>query len=188
MPFICPVCSKKFYSQSQNCIQCDTCQGWVHHDNRLKCSGLTDSEFEEHQNNEYRPYECDHCVSVKIAKENNSVFVTLPFPVECEDNIFGKIEGKARPDVSSLTPEQLKKFVTQCDAIKTQLEEAKDENEQLVSTLVNSNYYDIKKFNRIKHDKESSFGLLHINIASLNAHMVLGITPPFLVRTIDVTS
>ena len=171
MPFICPVCSKNYYLQSQNCIQCDTCQGWVHHENRLRCSGLTDAEFVEHQNNEYKPFECDHCVSVKIAKENNSVFVTLPFPVECEDNIFGKTENKIKPDVSSLTPEQLKKFVKQCDAIKTQLDEVNDENEQLVSTLVNSNYYDIKKFNKIKHDTESSFGMLHVNIASLNAHI-----------------
>ena len=140
MPYICPVCSKSYYPQSQNCIQCGTCQGWVHHENRLRCSGLTDAEFEEHQNDEYKPYECDHCVSVKIAKENNSVFVTLPFPVECEDNIFGKPEEKNRPDVSSLTPEQLRKFVKQCDDIKSQLDETLDDNEQLVSTLVNSNY------------------------------------------------
>ena len=171
MPYICPVCSKSYYPQSQNCIQCGTCQGWVHHENRLRCSGLTDAEFEEHQNDEYKPYECDHCVSVKIAKENNSVFVTLPFPVECEGNIFGKPEENNRPDVSSLTPEQLKKFVKQCDDIKSQLDETLDDNEQLVSTLVNSNYYDIKKFNKIKLDKESSFGMLHVNIASLNAHI-----------------
>ena len=171
MPYICPVCSKSYYPQSQNCIQCDTCQGWVHHENRLRCSGLTETEFEEHQNNEYKPYECDHCVSVKIAKENNSVFVSLPFPVECEDNIFGKPEEKSRPDVSSLTPEQLKKFTKECNAIKSHLDEAQDENEQLVSTLVNSNYYDVKKFNKIKHDKESSFGMIHVNIASLNAHI-----------------
>ena len=107
----------------------------------------------------------------KIAKENNSVFVRLPFPVECEDNIFGKPEEKPRPDVSSLTPDQLKKFVKQCDLIQEQLQETRDDNEELVSTSVNSKYYDIKQFNKIKHDKESSFGLLHVNIASLNAHI-----------------
>ena len=170
MPHICPVCSKQYYPQSQNCIQCDTCQGWIHHENRLRCSGLTDTEFEEHQNDEFKPFECDHCVSVKIAKENNSIFVSLPFPVECEDNIFGKPEEKARADVSSLTPEQLKNFRKQCDLIQTQLDEASDDNEH-ISTLVNSNYYDIKKFNKIKHDKESSFGMLHVHKASLNAHI-----------------
>ena len=171
MPFICPVCSKSYYPQSQNCIQCDTCQGWVHHENRLRCSGLTDTEFEEHLKDEFKPYECDHCISVKIAKENNSVFVALPFPVECEDNIFGKPDEKPRPDVSSITPDQLKKFVKQCDLIQEQLQETRDNNEELVSTSVNSKYYDIKQFNKIKHDKDSSFGLLHVNIASLNAHI-----------------
>ena len=107
MPNICPVCSKNNYPY-QNCIQCDTCQGWVHHDNRLKCSGLTNNEFKEHVDNEYKAFVCDHCVSVKIAKENNSIFVRLPFPVECEGNIFGKPIEKHRPDVSSLSSEQLK--------------------------------------------------------------------------------
>ena len=70
-----------------------------------------------------------------------------------------------------MTPEQLKKFVKQCDDIPDHLYEAKDNNEELISTSVNSNYYDIKKFNKIKYDKESSFGMLHVNIASLNLHI-----------------
>ena len=57
---------------------------WVHHGNRLKCSGLTDSEYQEHRSDEHKPFECDRCVGVRIAKANNSVFVTLPFPVECD--------------------------------------------------------------------------------------------------------
>ena len=132
---------------------------------------MTDTEFKEHQNDPHKPFECDHCVSVKIAKEYNSVFVQLPYPVECDDFIFGKPEEKARPDVSSISPEQLKKFVKQCDAIRDHLDEANENNEELITTSVNSNYYDIKKFNKIKHDKESSFGLLHVNIASLNLHV-----------------
>ena len=170
MPYICPVCSKNYYPHVQNCIQCDTCKGWVHHDNRLKCSGLTDSEFEEHINDEHKFFECDHCVAVKIANENNSVFIRLPFPVECEGNIFSKPEEKCKPDVSTLTPEQLRKFVKQCDTINEQLDNSSDENENLVSTLVNSKYYDIKKFNKVRYDKKSKFSLMHVNIASLNAH------------------
>ena len=171
MPYICPVCSKNFYPNVQNCIQCDTCKGWVHHENRLKCSALTDIEFAEHQNDEYKPYECDHCVAEKIANDNNSIFVRLPFPVECEGNPFGKPADKIKPDVSSLTPEQLKKFVKQCDTIQEQLDSVNDENDNLTSTLVNSKYYDFKKFNKIRYDKESKFGLMHVNIASLNAHV-----------------
>ena len=169
MPNICPVCSKNNYPY-QNRIQCDTCQGWVHHDNRLKCSGLTNNEFKEHVDDEYKAFVCDHCVSVKIAKENNSIFVRLPFPVECEGNIFGKPIEKYRPDVSSLSSEQLKKFVKQCDVIRDQLDDAKEHDDE-VSTSINSNYYDINKFNKIKHDKQSAFNLLHVNIASLDAHI-----------------
>ena len=171
MPYICPVCSKFFYSQSQNCIQCDTCRGWVHHDNRLKCSGLTDAEYEEHMKDEFKPYECDHCVAVKIAEENKSIFVQLPFPVECEGNIFGKPTEKIKPDVSSLTPDQLKKFIKNCDAIQDQLDTEKDDDEKLVSTSVNSKYYNINKFNKIRFDEKSKFGLMHVNIASLNLHI-----------------
>ena len=95
----------------------------------------------------------------------------MPYVVECDDFIFGKPDEKVWPDVSSISPEQLKKFVKQCDAIREHLNEASDNTEELISTSVNSNYYDIKKFNKIKYDKESSFSLLHVNIASLNLHV-----------------
>ena len=171
MPYICPVCSKNFYPQSQNCLQCDTCKGWVHHDNRLKCSGLTDAEFAEHMNDEFKPFECDHCVGVKIAKENGTVFAQLSFVVECEGNIFGKPVEKSRPDISSMSPAQLKKFMKNCDAIQEQLDTTRDDDEKLVSTLVNSKYYELNKFNKVRFDKKSKFGLMHVNIASLNLHV-----------------
>ena len=171
MPYICPVCSKNYYPQSQDCLQCDTCKGWVHHDNRLKCSGLTDAEFKEHANDEFKPFECDHCVAVKIAKENGAIFTLLPFPVECEGNIFGKPAEKIKPDITSMTPEQLKKFLKNCDAIQEQLDSSDDDTEKFVSTSVNSKYYDFKKFNKIRFDSKSTFGLYHVNIASLNAHV-----------------
>ena len=75
----------------------------------------------------------------------------LPFPVECAGNIFGKPVEKARPDISSISPDQVKKIVKQCDIIRNQLHDAQEENDEIVSTLVNSNYYDINKFNKIKH-------------------------------------
>ena len=111
MPIICPVCSKKYYKASQNVLECTTCNGWIHHGNRLECSGLTDTEYQEHLNDVLKPFECDHCVKEKIAKANNSVFVTLPFPVECEDNPFGNPQLKPKSDISSMTTSQLKKFV-----------------------------------------------------------------------------
>ena len=60
----------------------------------LKCSGLTDTEFFAHIEDTEKPYECDNCIGKRIAEENNSNFLRLPFPVECEGNIFGKPEKK----------------------------------------------------------------------------------------------
>ena len=170
MPSICPVCSKNCYS-SQNVVECTSCKNWIHHGNRLRCSGLTDIEFQDHTLDEFKPFECDYCVSLRISSENNSIFLRLPFPVECEGNIFGKPSPVPKSDVTSLSPDQLKKFVKQCDDIKNFVTKSNEpENDQL-STTINSQYYDIKKFNKLKIDKKSSLGLFHANIASLNLHI-----------------
>ena len=170
MPPTCPVCTKRLYNNYQNSVQCTSCNGWVHHDNRLKCSGLTDIEFEDHQKDPNKPYECDHCISQKIAKENNSYFIRLPFPVECEGNIFGKPETKSTPDISSMTSAQLKKFIRECESIDKQFSSDNDDDNALLTSTVNSRYYNVNNFNKIKIDKSSSLGLLHVNIASLNKH------------------
>ena len=72
-----------------------------------------------------------------------------------------------------MTPTQLKKFVEQCEKINNQLKSNDDdfENNDLSSSTVNSKYYNIKELNSLKPDKLSSFGLLHVNIASLDAHI-----------------
>ena len=172
MPSLCPVCTKRLYTY-QNALECTSCHNFVHHGNMLKCSSLTDTEFEEHVNDHDKPFECDHCAGMKIAEINNSYFIRLPFPVECEENIFGKPTEKLKPDVSSMNPAQLKKFLKECETIEKQLSSENDdddyENELLTST-VNSKYYNFKNFNSIKIDKSSSFGLFHVNIASLNKH------------------
>ena len=169
MPHTCPVCSKDCHS-SQNWLECTSCRKWVHHGNRLQCSGLTDTEFDEHKIDELKSFECDHCISEKMAKANNDIFIRLPFPVECEGNIFGKPPQKPQADITSMNADQLKKFVRQCSAIENQLNDQGDENDE-TSSLVNSQYYDIKNLNSIKFDKSSSFSLMHVNIASLDAHI-----------------
>ena len=173
MPKKCQVCTKNLYSY-QNFIQCTSCFGWIHHGNRLDCSSLTDEEFEEHVSDVNKPFTCDHCISERISKENNSVFQTLPFPVECEDNIFGKPpETKRKPDISSLTPSELNKFVNQCKNIENKIKSVSDdENEEdFFNSMVDSKYYNIKDFNKMKPDRSSSLGLMHVNIASLDAHI-----------------
>ena len=95
----------------------------------------------------------------------------LPFLVECEENIFGKPPPTPKPDVTSMSPEQLKKFVKQCEEIKNCVTKSNEEENDQLTLNINSQYYDIKKFNKTKIDKKSSFGLFHVNIASLNAHI-----------------
>ena len=120
MPIICPVCSKQRYSY-QAVIQCKSCQGWVHHANRLNCSGLSDNEFIEHTTDDDKPYECDHCIIERNSGHNRSNFVTLPFTHESDINIFNAPTLNQRPDVNSLNPEELRKFVQQCKSIRKQL-------------------------------------------------------------------
>ena len=171
MPLICTVCSKNCHSY-QGRIQCTSCEGWVHHGNRLNCSGMTDTEFENHITDELRPFECDHCVNIRISRTNSSVFHCLPFVHECEGNIFNVPGTNQRVDVSSMTPEQLSKFVRQCESIQNLINSnTDDDSDELFLTQVNSKYYDMKQLNSLKVDVPSSFGLLHVNIASLNAHI-----------------
>ena len=116
---------------------------------------MTDIEFQEHSLDEFKPFECDYCLSLRISLENNSIFVKFPFPVECKENIFGQPLPIPKPDVTSMSPEQLKKFVKQCDEINNLVTKSNEEDNQLTSTI-NSQYYDIKKFNKTKIDKKSS--------------------------------
>ena len=93
--------------------------------------------------------------------------------MECEDNIFGKPPEKLRkPDISSISTSELNKFVKQCKSIKNQLKSVSDneDEEDFFNSIVNSEYYSINDFNKIKPDN-SSFGLAHVNIASLDAHI-----------------
>ena len=111
MPQKCPVCTKFLYSY-QNFVQCDVYFGWIHHGNRLECSGLTDVEFNEHVNDIHKPFTCDHCVSERISKDKHSSFQTLPFSVECDGSFFGKPpEIQRKPDINSMTTNELNKFV-----------------------------------------------------------------------------
>ena len=147
MPIICPVCSKQRFSY-QSVIQCKSCQGWVHHANRLNCSGLSDNEFIEHTTDDDKPYECDHCIIERNSGHNRSNFVTLPFTHESDINIFNAPTLNQRPDVNSLNPEELRKFVQQCKSIRKQLNSEHNTEDDFFSTQVNSKYYDIKK---LKH-------------------------------------
>ena len=158
MPLNCTVCTKSCYSYQAR-IQCTSCEGWVHHGNRHNCSGMTETEFETHTTDELKPFECDHCVNIRISRTNSSVFHCLPFVDECENNIFNAPVTNQRDDVCSMAPEQLSKFVRQCESIQNMINSnTDDDSDELFSTQVNSKYYDIKQLNSLKVDVPSSFG------------------------------
>ena len=60
-------------------------------------------------------------------------------------------------------------FATECDLIQNYLNCENDED--ILLNHFNSEYYDEIKFNSMKIDLPSGFGLRHTNIASLNLHI-----------------
>ena len=72
-------------------------------------------------------------------------------------------------DVNLLPNHNITKFTVECDKIINEINNG--EEDPNLPSLIDSNYYDINEFNSCKIDKSSSFGLLHINIASLNKHI-----------------
>ena len=81
MPDICPICTR-IWRPGQHSILCKSCERWVHHNNRNKCSGLTNVEFDLHSNDQDKPWICDIC----IAKNNYKIFSFLPFIDDVVDN------------------------------------------------------------------------------------------------------
>ena len=69
-----------------------------------------------------------------------------------------------------MSASQLNKFIKECETIENHLSTNENDNDELLTPTVNSKYYNLKKFNSLKIDKTSSFGFLHVNIASLNKH------------------
>ena len=63
-------------------------------------------------------FDCDRCISEHNARNKSATLQQLPFPHECEDNIFNAPNINQRADVCSLTPEELRKFVLQCKSIQ----------------------------------------------------------------------
>ena len=150
MPDICPVCTR-IWRPGQHSILCKSCEGWVHHNNRNKCSGLTTVEFDRHSNDLDKPWICDIC----IAKNNYKIFSFLPF-------IDVVVDNKVIPYASNILSSALvnhKDFISKCNSGNNPTFEYDDTDN--VSSTVNS----------LEIDLPSSFGALHVNIASLDNHI-----------------
>ena len=59
----CPKC-RKFFSDNQNSICCDTCENWFH----LRCSGLSRKEFKLHCEDSNKVFSCAFCINYKCGK------------------------------------------------------------------------------------------------------------------------
>ena len=146
--------------EGQNSIQCSNCKQWIHNNNRKKCLLLTNEEFKFHNENENLSWNC-----AKRDAEN------FPFININENDFFlSNFSGNLTlsDDVNLITNHNVTKFTVECDKITSAINNDEDPN---IPSLIDSNYYDINEFNSCKIDKPSSFGLLHINIASLNKHI-----------------
>ena len=67
---------------------------------------------------------------------------------------------------------RFKNFIKTCENIKFSVDSNEDEivtDDILFNNVINSNYYDLQELNKIKIDP-STLGIMHTNIASLNAH------------------
>ena len=166
MSYACPICYQR-WKLGQKSIQCVSCLNWIHHDNKNNCSGLTDSEFLSHCNDINKQWECDKCVS-------NS-FMFLPF-THGDDSISFEVNSNLNHlsnDVNFHISNDDKIFRASCDSMINLFDndDEKVDDEINLPTTVNSKYYDIKQLNALKNDPISSFGLFHVNIASLDKHI-----------------
>ena len=160
------VCSQKF-------IQCTSCLEWVHHNNKSNCSGLTNTEFEMHCKDDSKPWECDKCCGNFLS--------TLPFnDLDTGSWLkFNEIKinhNNMSDEINMFTCNEAKDFISQCDSIQNLInlendDDDDDDDDFNLPTAVNSKYYDIKQLNSLKIDLPSSFGLFHVNIASLDKHI-----------------
>ena len=105
MPDICPVCSKP-WRNGQKSIQCSTCDGWVHHNNRLNCSGITNTEFESHNNDETKIFECDNCITTLTIK----TFAHLP---QLDSPIFNEL-SESPVNIFTSAKNNHKDFIDKC--------------------------------------------------------------------------
>ena len=148
MKFKCPLCNNN-WKEGQETIQCCTCNQWVHHNNRKKCSLLTNKDFTSHKNNEDLLWNCAKCDAVNF-----------PFNNINENDFFlsnFSVNDTVSDDVSLVLNQDVTKFTVACDKITSNINNDDDRN---LPQMIDSNYYDINEFNSNKIDKSSSFGLL----------------------------
>ena len=155
--YICPIC-KNILKTKDASIQCDFCDEWIH----LKCSSLKKEEFDLLSLSETKWY-CSRCIFELLPLhdiDNNELLL---------DNLG--IHCTNLEDFSIIPNATSNAFTRECQklSINSQNKPLIDEDENFY-TQINSQYYDILEFNQIKHNMDSSFNLIHTNLASISKH------------------
>ena len=154
----------KKWRKGQESILCSSCNGWVHHNNHLKCSKLSNDEFIVHTSNENLVWNCVLCeLSVlPFSDLNNNDFII---------NSTG-LNTSTSSDVNITLDQEKLKFRANCDNLTASIDNTDDnDDESSLEIGIDSRYYDIGEFIKCKPDKTSSFSMLNLNIASLSKHI-----------------
>ena len=145
MSYFCPVCTNK-WKNGQKSIQCTSCLGWVHHNNRNNCSGLTNTEFEIHCNDINKQWVCDKC---NVKSLSLFPFTTLDDTSWLDFNEIKTNQHTLSDEINMLNSAEAKDFVAQCDSIQNLINLENNDDDDILPTQVNSKYYDIKQLNNL---------------------------------------
>ena len=155
--YLCPICNLR-WKQNQNSIECSGCKKWVHAPPMKNCSLLDYETF----------------ISLTSSDNNIKWFCPncdanlLPFSILNDTELFLDLNDElntASPELILFPDESFNNFIHSCENLNFNsiLNSDNDENNDLFN-LINSKYYHIHQFNKIKPDKSSSIGILHTNI------------------------
>ena len=95
----------------------------------------------------------------------------LPF-CGLNNEVFFKdqLEDATSEDVHIIPEGRFKGFIDDCNSLRFELEENNEEIDETIFHNIESKYCDVTDFNDIKTDSNSTFGICHVNLASINLH------------------
>ena len=165
MPISCSLCSKPCRSDQKR-IECSLCLRWVHHSNKLNCSGLTDNEFESHVNDIDKIWHCDKCIATKTYNNFKNLphhvepfMDTDPFKTPNNKNIFNSAKRKYGD------------FISKCSELGYSFSNDTNDDYDTPPDKIDSKYLDINEFKNADFNSPTNFSLCHLNIASLDLHI-----------------
>ena len=103
-------------------------------------------------------------VVLYVMQCNTKMFLNLPFAAAGDKIKFSESDPDIKSDIKSMIPVELRNFISQCEEIQ----KINDlDGDDVISTHVNSKYFNIKEFNSLKLDQPSSFGLILLPLINI---------------------